>query len=100
MAVTVLNPHCWPRSDVAATGRIYPAAGGRQERRRAATARAASCRRSSSESPRSRHDELVVAEVAFRASEVPSAGYDTYYLEFDKGEAARGSEKAGDGFED
>ena len=34
MAVTVLNPHCWPRTDVAATGRIYPLPAGDQGRRR------------------------------------------------------------------
>ena len=86
MAVTVLNPHCWPRSDVVATGRIYPLPAGTRSvvvRDRAGRIVPSQLVRKPNEQPA---DELVVAEVAFRASEVPSAGYDTYYLEFDKGE--------------
>ena len=82
MAVTVLNPHCWPRTDVAATGQIYPLPAGAKGvvvRDRAGGIVPSQLVRKPKEQPT---DELVVAEVAFQAREVPSAGYDTYYLDF------------------
>ncbi len=82
LAVTVLNPHCWPRSDVAATGRIYPLPAGAKDvvvKDRAGKAVASQIVRSSKDLT---SGDLIVAEVAFQAQQVPSAGYDTYYLDF------------------
>jgi hypothetical protein len=81
MVVTVFNPHCWPRTDVAATGRVYPLPPGTKDlvvKDRSGKVVASQVVRSSKDA----QGNLVVAEVAFLARQVPSAGYDTYYLDF------------------
>ncbi len=80
-AITVFNPLGWPRTDVATTGRIYPIP---------AATRGLVVRNRSGEAVASQmitHTEdadgnLVVAELAFLGTDLPSAGYDTYYLDF------------------
>jgi hypothetical protein len=82
LAVTVLNPHSWPRTGVAATGRIYPLPAGARDvvvKDRAGKVVPSQIVRRPKEV---QEGDLVVAEVAFHAQDVPSAGYDTYYLDF------------------
>ena len=81
-AVTVLNPHSWPRTDVVATGRMYPLPAGTKDivvKDRAGKAVPSQIVRSSKDLT---SGDLIVADVAFQAQQVPSAGYDTYYLDF------------------
>ena len=83
LAVTVLNPHAWPRTDVVSTGRLYPLPAGTKDlvvRDRAGKAVPSQIVRSSSRDLKT--GDLIVADVAFQAQKVPSAGYDTYYLDF------------------
>jgi alpha-mannosidase len=81
LAAVVFNPHGWPRTDLATTGRIYPVP--------------PQCREVIIKDQLGRvvpsqivkqdngsEGNLVMAEVAFRTREVPPAGYDTYYLSF------------------
>jgi len=77
MAVTVLNPHSWPRTDVVATGRMYPLPAGTKDivvKDRTGKAVPSQIVRSSKDL---KNGDLIVAEVAFQAQQVPSAGYDT-----------------------
>ena len=82
LAVTVLNPHAWPRTDVVATGRVYPLPAGMKD----VVVKDRTGKPVPSQIIRSSKDlgsgDLIVAEVAFQAQQVPSAGYDTYYLDF------------------
>ena len=67
---------------MAATGRIYPLPAGAKDvvvKDRAGKAVASQIVRSSKDLT---SGNLIVAEVAFQAQQVPSAGYDTYYLDF------------------
>lgn len=80
LAATVFNAQCWERTDLASTGRIYPLPEGTQ----AMVVRDRTERVLPSQMVKSERDErgnLVVAEMTFLASNVPSAGYDTYFLE-------------------
>ena len=89
LAVTVLNPHAWPRTDVVVTGRIYPLPAGTKDvvvKDRAGKAVPSQIVRASTRDLQT--GDLIAAEVAFQAQQVPSAGYDTYYLEFNNGEYA------------
>ena len=82
LAVTVLNPHAWPRTDVVSTGRLYPLPAGTKDlvvKDRAGKAVPSQIVRSSKDL---KGGDLIVADVAFQAQQVPSAGYDTYYLDF------------------
>ena len=81
LAVTVFNPCAWERTDVAATGRIYPVPRNVKD----IVVKHHSGRVALSQITESRKDSqgnLVVAEVDFVAEKVPSLGYDTYYLVF------------------
>ncbi|MEW6742167.1 MAG: glycosyl hydrolase-related protein [Planctomycetota bacterium] len=80
-ALTVFNPQGWPRSDVVTTGRLYPLPPGCREivvRDRGGAVVPSQMVKAS----RDPEGNLVVAEVAFQARDVPSAGYDTNYLDF------------------
>ena len=80
-AAVVFNPHAWPRTGLASTGRIYPV----PPHSRDVAVRDRAGRVVPSQMVKSDKDpagDLVMAEVAFQAREVPSAGYDTYYLQF------------------
>ncbi len=80
-AVTVLNPSGWPRSDLALTGRIYPIS----EKAAGVVVKNRAHRVVPSQIVKAERDplgNLLVADVAFVAEQVPSVGYDTYYLEF------------------
>jgi hypothetical protein len=80
-AVTVLNLHCWPRTDLAATGRLYPLPSGTKD----LVVKDRSGKIVPSQIVRSTKDpqgNLLVAEAVFQAQQIPSAGYDTYYLDF------------------
>jgi hypothetical protein len=91
LAVVVFNPYPWERTGVAFTGRIDL----RNHAARAMTVRDASGKLLPSQLianesvpadwERDRQDNLLMADVAFVASEVPSAGYNTYYLDFSPG---------------
>ena len=79
-AVTVLNPHTWERTDVALTGRVWPIA----EKAQGIVVKDRSGRVVPSQILKSDKDQegnLIMAEVALLARNVPSAGYDTYWLE-------------------
>lgn len=85
LAVTVFNPHGWNRTNLVMTGRVWPL----PENTRDLAVKDQNGRSVPSQIVKSTKDEqgrLVVAEVAFLASRVPSAGYDTYYLEPTTGE--------------
>jgi hypothetical protein len=87
LAAVVFNPHAWPRTGLAATGRIRPV----PPRCRDVIVRDWSGRVVPSQTVRDSRDadgNLVVADVAFLAREVPAAGYDSYRLEFSSGTAA------------
>ena len=89
MAVTVFNPHAWPRTDVAATGRVFPLPPGTKDlfvKDRSGSVVPSQVVRSS----RDPQGNLTVAEVAFQARQVPAAGYDTYYLELRDARGAGG----------
>jgi alpha-mannosidase len=80
LALTVFNPCAWERTDLAATGRIYPLRGKAKD----IVVRDRAGRVVPSQIIKSDKDEqgnLVVADLAFLAERVPSVGYDTYYLE-------------------
>jgi len=79
--VTVFNPCTWERTDIATTGRIYPI----PEKIRGIVVKHHSGRVALSqiiESHKNEQGDLLVAEVSFVAENLPSLGYDTYYLEF------------------
>jgi alpha-mannosidase len=80
-AAVVFNPCGWERTDVATTGRIYPIRGPAK----GVVVKDRSGRIVPSQILKSEKDEqgnLLMANVAFRAENVPSVGYDTYYFEF------------------
>jgi alpha-mannosidase len=80
-AVTVFNPHAWNRSDIVRTERVYPV----PPQSREVAVKDRNGRLVPSQVVRSSRDpagNLQVAELAFLAREVPSAGYDTYFLAF------------------
>jgi alpha-mannosidase len=79
--LTVFNPCAWVRTDLATTGRIYPI----PEKIRGVVVKHHSGRVALSqivESHKNEQGDLLVAEVSFVAEDLPSLGYDTYYLEF------------------
>jgi alpha-mannosidase len=79
--VGVFNPHGWCRTDLATTGRIFPVPPGSRN----VTVQDRSGRVIPSQVVKEEKDSkgnLRVVEVAFLAREVPSAGYDTYNLDF------------------
>jgi alpha-mannosidase len=81
LAAVVFNPHAWTRTDLAATGRLYPV----PPRSRDVVVRDRGGRAVPSQISKSDKDgagDLVMAEVSFLAREVPPTGYDTYRLEF------------------
>ena len=81
LAAVVFNPHAWPRTDLAATGRLYPV----PPRTRDVVVRDRAGHPVPSQIAKSEKDadgHLVVAEMSFLARDVPPAGYDTYGLEF------------------
>jgi hypothetical protein len=81
LAAVVFNPHGWPRTDVVTTGRIYPV----PPQSREVVVKDRLGRVIPSQMVKWESDpegNLVMAEVAFRAREVPAAGYDTHYLRF------------------
>jgi alpha-mannosidase len=81
LAAVVFNPHGWPRTDLAMTGRIYPV----PPQSRAVIVKDRMGRVVPSQivkQDNSPEGNLVMAEAAFRTLEVPPAGYDTYYLHF------------------
>jgi alpha-mannosidase len=87
MAALVFNPHAWPRTDLAMTGRIYPV----PPQCRAVVVKDRMGRIVPSQilkQDNGSDGNLVMAEMAFRTLEVPPAGYDTYYLHFAAGPTA------------
>ena len=81
LAVTVFNPSAWERTGMATTGRIYPLRAGTQ----GVVLRDGAGRVVPSQITKSEKDtagNLIVADLTFVASGVPSLGYDTYYLDF------------------
>jgi alpha-mannosidase len=81
LAAVVFNPHAWPRTDLAATGRIHTV----PPQTRDVVVRDRTGHVVPSQMVKDDKDptgKLAVAEVAFLAREVPPAGYDTYYLQF------------------
>jgi len=86
LAVTVFNPHGWSRRGLVLTGRIYPIPGKARAvvvKNRAGEVVPSQILNQSTE----QGGNLLVAEVAFLPQSIPSAGYDTYYLEL-SGDAA------------
>ena len=84
LAAVVFNPHAWPRTGLAWTGRIHPL----PARSRDIVVRDRTGRVIPSQMAKDCRDSdgnVVVAELAFLAREVPPAGYDTYSLEFSSG---------------
>jgi alpha-mannosidase len=80
LAVSVFNPSGWERTDTVLTGRIYPI----REKAKGIVVRDKTGRAVPSQMIKREADpqgNLVVAELAFVAEQVPSVGYDTYYLE-------------------
>ena len=89
LAVTVFNPSGWPRTGLVATGRIYPI----REKASGMVVRDKTGRAVPSQMLKREEDgqgNLVVADVAFVAEQVPSVGYDTYYLELTREPAPPG----------
>ena len=81
LAAVTFNPHGWPRTGLAMTGRIYPV----PPQSRAVVVKDRRGHIVPSQivnQDRSPDGSLLMAEVAFRTLEVPPAGYDTYYLGF------------------
>ncbi|MCC7086510.1 MAG: hypothetical protein IT427_16040 [Pirellulales bacterium] len=80
LAVTVFNPLDKDRSDLVMTGRVFPlpikteAIVVKDRTGRVLPTQVVKCEKD-------RQGNLVMAELAFPASMVPSAGYDTFYLE-------------------
>jgi alpha-mannosidase len=80
LAVTVFNPCAWERTGLADTSRIYPI----REKVKDIVVRDRTGRLVPSQiikSERDKRGNLVVADLTFLARNVPSVGYDTYYLE-------------------
>jgi hypothetical protein len=80
LAVTVFNPLGHQRDDLALTGRIYPLPEktlGLVIKNRAGQTLPSQLLNTEQDS----QGNLLMAELAFQAAQVPSAGYDTYYLE-------------------
>ena len=87
LAATVFNPHGWTRTGLATTGRIYPLPGDTKD----VVVKDSSGNTLPSQIVKSEKDaqgNLIVANVAFPAKEAPSAGYDTYYVDFAQQPAA------------
>jgi alpha-mannosidase len=87
LAATVFNPHGWTRTDLATTGRIYPVPADTKD----VVVKNSSGKTLPSQIVKSEKDaqgNLIVANVAFPAKKVPSAGYDTYYVDFAQQPAA------------
>lgn len=81
LAAVVFNPHGWPRTDLAMTGRIYPVPPQcREVIVKDRTGRVVPSQIVKQDNGSA--GNLVMAELAFRTLEVPPAGYDTYYLHF------------------
>jgi len=81
LAALVFNPNGWERSDLVTTGRIYPV----PPQSREVIVKDRMGRVVPSQIVKGDRDpegNLIMAEVAFQAGEVPPAGYDTYYLHF------------------
>jgi alpha-mannosidase len=81
LAVVVFNPHSWPRTGLAKSGRIYPLPPHSREvivKDRMGRVAPSQIIKQDGGS----EDDLVMAEVAFLTRNVPSAGYDTYSLQF------------------
>ena len=81
LAVTVLNPNAWERTDLVTTGRIYPIPGKAKD----LVVKDSSGRVVPSQIIKAEKDNqgnLIVANLAFKADKVPSVGYDTYYVDF------------------
>jgi hypothetical protein len=81
LTLTVFNPLGWSRTDLVTTGRIYPIPGGTQQlcvRNRERQAVPYQVIRETQDAT----GNLEVAKMAFAATDLPSAGYDTYYLDF------------------
>ncbi len=81
LAAVVFNPHAWPRTGLTMTGRIHSV----PPRSRSVIVRDRAGRVVPSQFVNDVRDpdgELLMAEVAFLARDVPSVGYDTYGLEF------------------
>jgi alpha-mannosidase len=88
LAVTVFNPCNGERTEVISTGRIYPIPEGIRD----IAIKNGSGRVVPSQIVKSEADKngnLVMANVAFLATGVPSVGYDTYYISFKKAAAPR-----------
>lgn len=80
LTATVFNPSAWTRTDIASTGRVYPIPTETKD----IVVKDRSGRAVPSQIIKSSRDglgNLLVAEVAFLATDVPGIGYDTYYLE-------------------
>jgi alpha-mannosidase len=87
LAAVVFNPQAWPRTDLVATRRIHPV----PPQSRDVVVKDRTGRTIPSQVVKRTQDSegnLVVAEVAFLARDVPAAGYDTYYLQFPSKAAA------------
>ena len=81
LAVTVFNPCAWERTGLATTGRIYPIPENTNDIV-CATARAAWCLRRSSRAKRTKQEICLSLTWLSSPPNVPSVGYDTYYLDF------------------
>jgi alpha-mannosidase len=81
LAITAFNPLGWSRTDVVTTGRIYPIPAATRDlvvRNRSGQTVASQMFTHTKDAD----GNLVVAELAFLGTDLPSAGYDTYYLDF------------------
>lgn len=96
LAVVVFNPFAWKRTGIAYTGRInlkdHP---GKAVTVRDATGRALPSQVIASDTippawERDAQGDMLVANVAFVADDVPSVGYSTYYLDLSSEPAATG----------
>ena len=80
LALTIFNPQGWDRKDLVLTGRIYPI----PSKARGVVVKDRTGRVLPSQVLKSSADEagnLEMAELAFLPESVPSAGYETYYLD-------------------
>lgn len=80
LAATVFNPLDYDRTEMVMTGRIFPL----PEKTQAIVVKDAAGKVLPSQvvkAEKDRQGNIVMAELAFPAAKVPSAGYDTYYLE-------------------
>jgi hypothetical protein len=81
LTAVVFNPHAWPRTGLAMTGRKYPV----PPQSRVVLVKDKTGRAVPSQVIRQAGNSegtLAMAEVAFLTLEVPAAGYDTYSLDF------------------